>query len=651
MGKPVHPTLTSVVVATCATAVLAGCGGGGSSGSSSPAASAPTTPSSMSGTVAAGNPIANSTIQIIDANGKTASAQADASGNYTASLSGLTPPLLVVANDPGGMQPTLYSVLASLPSGSAPAVVNVTTLTSALSALLTASGNPVDLAASGNLNALATNSAVQSAGTTLNAALKDILSQNGLSASTFDPVASPFVANHTGQDAVIDTVQMIPAPAGGFELFSVGDPSTAIVLNKSTAPGAPLVVSPVAANFLEPVTALLAQCVSGTSASCTQAIDASYLESGHNAFFDAHPEMSASGISLGYPTTLKFLSSSGPQKALVAFPYTRSNGTGGAFITVAQQTGSGNWNVVGNQQQYDISIKSMLERRQFVDADDAPYSRYDAGLVIDIPLGGANPANLASAAVSGPGINGTAYLLPRDATGGGALALSSHLLTAVPTGGLLSESNTALYRWSWQALPGATGTYTPGADSYGFNTPAPIDTSSVPRYATYTVTFYDATGARIGQPVSVTNPSHEVMTAAIGAGVVWQTLSSDTINAFLTPGGSASGAATQMTAAWSTSAGPIADSAPPVMSMEATAFPGTGAASTTTVNGWWTGPATRSPSSQYSVTATAGVDGRGVAECTGCQFPALTPGGARIVALDWTSPTQTTYYNIWKVYE
>jgi hypothetical protein len=648
MKKPVHPTLTSFVVATCATAVLAGCSGGGSSGSSSSAVSA--TPTSLSGTVAAGNPIANSTIQIIDANGKTASAKADASGAYTASLSGLTPPLLVVANDPGGMQPTLYSVLASLPSGSAPAVVNVTTLTSALSALLTASGNPVDLAASGSLNALATKSAVESAGTTLNAALKDILSQNGLSFSTFDPVATPFVANHTGQDAVIDTVQMIPAPAGGFELFSVGDPSTAIALNKSTAPGASLVASPVAANFLEPATALLAQCVSGTSASCTQAIDSSYLESGHNAFFDAHPEMSASGISLGYPTTLKFQSSSGAQKALVAFPYTLSNGTGGAFITVAQQTSSGNWTIVGNQQQYDISIKSMLERRQFVDAEDAAYSRYDAGLVIDIPLGGANPANLASAAVSGPGINGTAYLLPRDATGSGALALSSHLLTAVPTGGLLSESNTALYRWSWQALPGATGTYTPGADSYGFNTPAPIDTSSVPHYATYTVTFYDATGAQIGQPVSVTNPS-PVMTAANGAGVVWQTLSSDTINSFLTPGGVASGATTQMTAAWSTSTSLIADAAPLVTSMEATAFPGTGATSTTTVNGWWTGPAARDTSGQYSVTATAGVNGRGVAECTGCQFPALTPGGARIVALDWTTPTQTSYFNIWKVYE
>jgi hypothetical protein len=600
--------------------------------------------------VASGSAVANANVQIIDANGKTLNATADASGNYTASLIGLTTPLLIVANDPSGMQSTLYSVLATLPSGSAPAVANVTTLTSALAALLTASGNPVDLAASGSLSSQVTKSAVDSAGTTLNAALKDILSQNGLSATSFDPVATTFAANHTGQDAVIDTVQMIPAPAGGFKLVSAGDPSAGVVLNSSATAGASLAASPVAANYLASVTTQLGQCISGTSASCAQAIDSSYRENGHTSFADAHPETTASGITLGYPTTLKFLSENGVQKALVAFPFTRANGTGGAFVTVAQQTGSNSWNIVGNQQQFDVKITSMLERRQFVDSDDVPFSRYDAGLVIDVPVGGVNPANVASAAVSGPGINGTAYLLPRDATGSGELALSSHLLTAPPTGGLLSESNTALYRWSWQALPGATGTYTPGADSYGYNTPKPIDTTTVPLFSTYTVTLYDATGTQIGQPMSVTNPS-PVMSAANGSTVIWQTLSAATIQSFLTPGGATAGAVTQMTAAWSTSSTQAADAAPLVTSMEATAFPGTGAASTTIVNGWWTGPASHASSGQYSVSATAGVNGSGVAECSGCQFPALSAGAARIVALDWSTPAQARYFNIWKVYD
>ncbi|PYE20546.1 hypothetical protein C7410_11684 [Paraburkholderia silvatlantica] len=648
MDRSIHLNPTMAVVAACATAMLAGCGGSGSSGS--PSSSASQMPSSLSGTVAAGNAVANANIQIIDANGKALNATADSSGNYTAPLSGLTTPLLIVANDPAGMQPALYSVLAALPTGSAPAVVNVTTLTSALSALLTASGNPVDLAQSGSLSSHVTPSAVDSAGATLNAALKDILSQNGLNAASFNAVASPFGANHTGQDAVIDSVQMVPAPAGGFKLVSAGDPSVAIALNSSATPGAPLAALPVPANFLASATALLGQCIGGASASCAQTFDSSYLENGHTTFLGAHPEMAASGITLGYPTTLKFLSANGAQKALVAFPFTRSDGTAGAFVTVAQQTGSGSWNIVGNQQPFDVRITSMLERRQFVDTDDAPYSRYDAGLLVDIPVGGVNPANLASVAVSGPGINGTAYLLPSAATGSGEFAFSSHPLTAPPTGGLLSQSNTALYRWSWQSLPGATGTYSPGADSLGFNTPAPIDTSSVPMYATYNVTFYDSTGAQIGQPISVTNPS-PVMAAANGAGVTWQTLSSATIQSFLTPGGAASGAATQVSAAWSASFGQIADAAPLVTSLEASAFPGTGAASTTIVDGWWTGSAGRAASGQYSATATAGVNSSGNAECSGCQFPALTPGGARIVSLDWTTMTHAHYYNIWKVYE
>jgi hypothetical protein len=443
---------------------------------------------------------------------------------------------------------------------------------------------------------------------------------------------------------------MIPAAEGGFKLVSTADPTTAIVLNSGTTSATPLATPPFAANYLATLATQLGQCVAGTSASCSQAIDTSYLENGHTAFLDAHPSLAASGTTLGYPTTLEFVSSNGAHKALVVFPYTRSNSTAGTFVTVAQQSGSGGWTIVGNQQAYDVTITSMLERRQFVDSDDTPYSRYDAGLVINIPEGGVNPAALASAAVTGPGINGTAYLLPRESTGTGGLALSSHLLTAPPTGGLLSESNTALYRWSWQALPGATGTYSPGSDSLGFNTPAPIDITTVPMYASYTVTFYDSTGAQIGQPMSVLNPS-PVVGAASGGSVAWQTLSSDTIQSFLTPGGATSGAVTQMSAAWSTASGLATQGSPLVTSMEASTFPGTAAASQTTVDGWWIGPAARTASSQYSVTATAGMDQNGVAECSGCQFQALTAGGARLLSLGWTGPDRTHYYNIWKVYE
>jgi hypothetical protein len=640
MRRPIHLP-AAAAAGVFVTALLAGCGGGSSSNTSTP----PASPSSIGGTVATGSAVSNANVQIVDVNGKSVSATSDSSGNYTASLSGLSAPLLIVATDPSGIRAALFSVLAALPGGSAPAIANVTTLTTALAAMLTTSGNPLDLSTSGSLSKQVTSSAVKSATTQLNAALAAILTPNGLNATTFDPVATPFVANQTGQDAVIDTVQVIPAPAGGIELISVADPSNAIVLNQGTTVTAPLAAAPVAANYLAPLTASLGQCLAGTTTACSQAIDSSYLENGYTSFGTAHPGIEAQGVTLQSPQTLQFFTSNGTQKALIAVPFTASDGTADSMVTVVQSTGAGGWNIVGNQQQYDITITSMVDRRQFLDLDDAPYSRYDAGLAVSISLGAPNPSNLASASLTGPGINGTAYLVPRNATGSGTLAFTSELQSAVPTGGLTSLSNTGLYRWSWQALPGVSGAYTSDSSVYGYVTPAPIDVSTVVPYATYTVTFYDSTGAQIGQPVSVTNPTVALSSAA-AAGIVWHTLSADTISSVLTPGGTAAGAETTLTANWSSVVNGL-NIAASVSSMQIQTAPGTGASSSSEVDGWWPGPATFSSTGQYSATATAGVDSSGAAQCSGCQFTALQAGGVRLLQLDWTAG-KTSYYDIWK---
>lgn len=641
MRRPIHlPAVAAGGIFL--TALLAGCGGGSSSNTSTPP---PASPSSIGGTVATGSAVSNANVQIIDVNGKSVSATSDASGNYTASLSGLTAPLLIVATDPSGIRPALFSVLAALPSGSAPAVANVTTLTTALAAMLTTSGNPLDLSASGSLGKQVTSSAVKGAMTQLNAALAAILTPNGLNVTTFDPVATPFVADQTGQDAVIDSVQVIPAPAGGVELISAADPSTTIVLNQQTIVASPLAATPVPANYLSSLTSSLGQCIAGTAVACSQAVDSTYLENGHTSFSDARPELVAPGVTLQPPQTLKFFTSNGTQKALIAVPFTASDGTSNSMVTVAQSSGAGGWKVVGNQQQYDITITSMVDRRQYLDQDDVPYSRYDSGLAVSISLGAPNPLNLASASVTGPGINGTAYLVPRNATGSGTLAFTSELQSAVPTGGVTSLSNTGLYRWSWQALPGVSGAYTSDSSVYGYVTPAPIDVSTIVPYATYTVTFYDSTGAQIGQPVSVTNPTVALSSAA-AAGIVWHTLSADTISSVLTPGGTAAGAQSTLTANWSSVVNGL-NIAPLVSSMQIQTAPGTAAASSSEVDGWWPGPAKFSSTGQYSATATAGVDSSGAAQCSGCQFTTLEAGGARLLQLDWTAG-KTAYYDIWK---
>ncbi|MBF3576671.1 hypothetical protein ISF62_14190 [Burkholderia pseudomallei] len=641
-GRGIHLGIAAAAVAVSAAFALAACGGGSSGGSTASGTTTNATPASMAGTVAVGGSVAGANITVIDATGKSITTTSDASGNYSIPLSGMTAPLLVVASDPTGVHPTLASVVASIPTGtSAPVVGNVTTLTTAVAALLTTSGNPLELTGSGSLSSLAQTSSVTAAIAKLNTALSNILPANGLTAASFNPVGTAFTANQTGADAVIDAVQVVPAPTGGTQIISSAAPSNGIALNQSTSVSTPLAAPPASAAYLSQVMTALTQCLGGTSSACSNAIDASYKENGFTAFATAHPKIAASGVTIGTPQTLEFFTGTGGvQEALVSIPYTTTGGVAGTEVTVVQQTSGGTWDIIGNQQQYNVNIWSYLSRWQFLDANDASYNRYEAGLNISIPVGGPNPANLASASVTGPGINGTLYLVPRSGTGNSTLALTSTAQTGVPTGGVTSGSNTNLYRWSWQALPGATGTYTPPTGRRGFYAPSPVDLSTVPQFATYTVTFYDSTGTQIGQPMSVVNTTPAI-SAASGAGVAWQTLATGVQNDFLNPSGALAGAQSSVGLSWSN----IVNSQNIAPLVSRTQIQATGTSGE--VDGWWPGPATFATSGQYSSTVTAGVDQSGVQQCSGCQFPALQSGAGRLAELNW-NVGQTAYYNIWK---
>lgn len=212
--------------------------------------------------------------------------------------------------------------------------------------------------------------------------------------------------------------------------------------------------------------------------------------------------------------------------------------------------------------------------------------------------------------------------------------------TSVPTGGATSGSNTNLYRWSCQALPGVPGTYSPPTGRRAFYAPSPVDLSAVSQFANYTVTFYDSTGTQIGQPVTVVNTTPPII-AATGAGVAWQTLSTEVQSNFLNPTGSLAAAQTSVSLSWSN----LVDGeniAPVAPKTQIQVNGGSGA-----VDGWWAAPATFATSGQYSSIVTAGNDQFGNAQCSRCQFPALTTGESRLAELYWTVG-QTTYYNIRK---
>lgn len=660
-------------------AVLSACGGG----SGSPGASVqPVTAASIGGTVAIGNALVGANVTLIDATGKSATATSDTSGNYTISLAGMTAPFLLVATDPSGVNAPMYSVTASVPTGSsAPAVANVTPLTTAVAAELTTDGNPLDLANPSTLSASVTPAAVSGAVATLNTILAPVLAANNVTVG-FDPIGTAFTPNQTGPDAVIDSVLVTPSATGGLQLASVSAPDTTVTLSSAMTSTTTLAApaSAIAPGYLATLLSQLSSCFAGTTSACSSAMDANYLENGYSsanegsvtAAFEAfHPGMSAAGATITGAKTLAYwpagqspLPGITNPSALVRIYHTSASGQKNFSVTVVQQvqpataTSAAVWDVIGNQEGYDVTITSFLTQRQFLDTTDANGSRDESGLNISISTGAGsiNPSNVNAVNVTGPGLpGGGVWLEQRSATGNNSLALSSAAVTAAPTSAVTSSSNTALYRWSWQAMPGLAGTFkfSPKAgsnDGYYAMTALTAQTLPVQSYDTqhmYTATFYDATGTQIGNPVTVINSAAPMLPNA-AAGVAWQTFGGDVLTSFLNPSGTLAAAQASVIVDWSglVNAQSIA---PPVTGVQIQAGSDTTASTPAEVDGWWT---TASPSlqagGQYSVTVTAGMSQTGTQTCSpSCTFPALVTGVSRALQLTWTADG-VSYYNVSK---
>lgn len=550
--------------------LLAACGGGG--GTSSSTSSQPTqqTATSIGGTVAIGTALAGATVTVIDANGKTATGTSNTDGSYTVSVQGLTAPLVLEAQDPSGASNLLYSVVPTLASSnSASLTANVTPLTTAVAALMTASGNPADLLQSPST---VTPTNVSHAESVLDQALSPILSANNV-ASTLDPIATAFTANQTGLDAVIDSVSVTASTKGtGLQITSLADPNSAIQLNSSTSVSTTLAAPSQPANYLASFQALIGQCMTDvqggasitSDAACTKAIDAHYLNQGFSTPQARHPQPYVAGAKLTGIKTLAMLpagtipNTTGPV-ALVYLLYTNASGQPSFVSDFVQQTANG-WELIGNQEQYNLYIASFLGRLQYVDQADAANNRYESGLRFLIPTTvsvSGNSTVVGSARVTGPGLptNGVWLVL----SGGGAYLTFPATARTVPmycpglpvsTTCTMSEGTSSEYKWAWSPISGSSVTV-PSTSDYASQSG---DTSTIQQFGAYTVTLFDPDQQQIGTPQTVINIA-EIQAPQAGAQVAWQTLGSDVISTFLTLGGSAAGAGvTSLSLDWTESA-------------------------------------------------------------------------------------------------
>ncbi len=182
----------------------AGGGGGAEGGGTSTEPAAATT---LSGTAATGAAFADALLTVFDQTGaKVCEVKTNADGSYTCTLPAGTKAPLVIQAVRDDL--TLYSTTASTATGT----TNVTPLTTVIVSQLSPNGDPSKLAAAIQADAGAvTAGSIGDQVKKLVAALQPLLDALNLS---IDPMSGEFQANGTGQDRVLDTLNVSVRPDG-----------------------------------------------------------------------------------------------------------------------------------------------------------------------------------------------------------------------------------------------------------------------------------------------------------------------------------------------------------------------------------------------------------------------------------------------------
>ena len=185
---------------------MTACGGGGGGAEvASPVAS-------LAGTAAVGAPLAGAEVTLKDANGKTLSVTADANGSFVfGDISGVVAPAMIKATGTvGGQTYTLYSLASTLPDKGASGVVNVTPVTDGAVGQALGTLSPEDAFNSATAIKTIDLGKLAQVKTKLVEAVKEVLTALGKDASKVDLFATPFKADNTGLDKLLDLVTVQP---------------------------------------------------------------------------------------------------------------------------------------------------------------------------------------------------------------------------------------------------------------------------------------------------------------------------------------------------------------------------------------------------------------------------------------------------------
>ncbi len=263
-----------VALSAVTLALLGACGGGGGGGGgigglpvslgggqqpAAPAADTTAPATTLSGTVATGAAFADAALTVFDQTGaKVCEVKVSAEGTYSCTLPAGTKAPLVIQAVRDDL--TLYSTTASTATGT----TNVTPLTTIVVAQLAPNGDPSKLAAAIQADPGAvTAGAITDQVKKLVSALQPLLDALNMS---IDPMSGEFKANGTGQDRVLDTINVSVRPDGAAANIEItvkaqpaGDdsPPVSIVFRSGDATIAPLPAVDAAALVQPPTPAMV----------------------------------------------------------------------------------------------------------------------------------------------------------------------------------------------------------------------------------------------------------------------------------------------------------------------------------------------------------------------------------------------------------
>jgi hypothetical protein len=164
----------------------------------------------LSGIAATGAPIIGATLTVVDAAGTTREATTGADGTYSLDVGGMVPPFLVQVDMGGG------AALFSVSNAESPELVNVHPLTDlVIRAWYSVQGGTVeDAFADPVANPAPSPDQVAFIVNVVRAVVQSWLTAAGLDATTFDLIATPFDADGSGFDGVLDITVVDPDTGG-----------------------------------------------------------------------------------------------------------------------------------------------------------------------------------------------------------------------------------------------------------------------------------------------------------------------------------------------------------------------------------------------------------------------------------------------------